>query len=338
MDNNNNDNGIRPPPRIRPPTGTRVSQQQHASEGIGKAYPKEMREMVITRYINGLPDISNEIIQLRHQHKWPSISTCQRWIRQYNTIHNVRPKRRSGNKRAQREIRGRTLRHLALYRTIRPKATIAEVQAVLHTLEPNAMIYSPSQVFRGEDSLGLSRVAGSTTTDNAYLVPINIQKRHMYWNNPYPLGMIKGIYNRAGQKLNVLLAICGDNNDPMRFSHLWTGEGTTLLIYYNFMRSIIDELERRHPGRSFCFTKDNLNVHKNPIIMDLISNAGHRVVFRAPYYAVDGAIEYVFNTLQTNLMVEYNNLHSLDDLRNTVNLIIGAILTFRPYFEHVGFN
>ena len=96
------------------------------------------------------------------------------------------------------------------------------------------MIYSPSQVFRGEDSLGLSRVAGSTTADNAYL-PINIQKRHMYWNNPYPLGMIKGIYNRAGQKLNVLLAICGDNNDPMRFSHLWTGEGTTLLIYYNFM-------------------------------------------------------------------------------------------------------
>ena len=79
-------------------------------------------------------------------------------------------------------------------------------------------------------------------------------------------------------------------------------------------------------------------MHKNPIIMDLISNAGHRVVFRAPYYAVDGAIEYVFNTLQTNLMVEYNNLHSLDDLRNTVNLIIGAILTFRPYFEHVGFN
>ena len=81
------------------------------------------------------------------------------------------------------------MRHLALYRFIRPKATIAEVQAVLHTLEPNAMIYSPSQVFRGEDSLGLSRVAGSTTADNAYL-PINIQKRHMYWNNPYPLGMI----------------------------------------------------------------------------------------------------------------------------------------------------
>ena len=189
----------------------------------------------------------------------------------------------------------------------------------------------------------------------------------MYWNNPYPLGTIgtatediididecglffessnrgfgkvkrgrrcdqKWIYNRAGQKLNLPLAICGDNNDPMRFSHKWPGEGTTLLIYYNFIRSIIDELERRHPGRLFCFTKDELNVLKNPIIMDLISNAGHRVVFRAPYYA------YVFNTVQTNLMVEYNNLYSLDDLRNTVNLIIGAIPTFRPYLDHVGFN
>ena len=48
----------------------------------------------------------------------------------------------------------------------------------------------------------------------------------------------KWIYNRAGQKLNLPLAICGGNNDPMRFSHK-SGEGTTLLIYHNLSEALL---------------------------------------------------------------------------------------------------
>ena len=100
---------------------------------------------------------------------------------------------------------------------------------------------------------------------------------------------------------------------------------------------ILDDLEARYPGRSFCFTKDNLNVHKNPAVIFEIINRGHRIVFRAPYWAVDGAIEYVFNTIHTGLLTYYNEISTMDELLNSSLLIFGYIPSFRPYFQHVGF-
>ena len=82
---------------------------------------------------------------------------------------------------------------------------------------------------------------------------------------------------------------------------------------------------------------DNLNVHRNELIVNMILEDDHKIVFRAPYYAVDGAIEYVFNTLQTTLMIHFNEIDSMDELRNRVDQVINNIVSFRPYFEHVGF-
>ena len=82
---------------------------------------------------------------------------------------------------------------------------------------------------------------------------------------------------------------------------------------------------------------DNLNVHKNPAVIMEIMNAGHRLVFRAPYWAVDGAIEYVFNTIHTGLLSYYNHVSTMEELSNCAALIFGNIPTFTPYFTHVGF-
>ena len=38
---------------------------------------------------------------------------------------------------------------------------------------------------------------------------------------------------------------------------------------------------------------------QNPLTINIIHNTGHRYVFRAPYWPVDRAVEYVFNTVQT---------------------------------------
>ena len=43
---------------------------------------------------------------------------------------------------------------------------------------------------------------------------------------------------------------------------------------------------------------DNLWSHRNQQMSAIIIGAGHRIVFCAPYYPVDGPIEYVFNTVQ----------------------------------------
>ena len=146
----------------------------------------------------------------------------------------------------------------------------------------------------------------------------------------------QGPYNR-GVKMNFLAAICGDENDPMRWHEHWIGEGTTVERFLDFIELILNDLQQRHPGRSFCFTLDNLNVHRNPAVVQEILNHGHRLVFRAPYYAVDGAIEYVFNTIHTGLLSYYNKISTMDELANVTVLIFNNIPTFRPYFTHVGF-
>ena len=69
----------------------------------------------------------------------------------------------------------------------------------------------------------------------------------------------------------------------------------------------------------------------------LIHMAGHRLVFRAPYYPIAGPIEYVFNTIQCipKLRVAY----IVDDpsLMAELQPAIASIPDFEPYFIDCGF-
>ncbi len=69
----------------------------------------------------------------------------------------------------------------------------------------------------------------------------------------------------------------------------------------------------------------------------MIHSRGHRVVYRAPYWSCDGAIEYVFNTIQTNLQVDVNGVGDVYQLVNKINTIIAHMPHFKRYFIHVGF-
>jgi hypothetical protein len=104
------------------------------------------------------------------------------------------------------------------------------------------------------------------------------------------------------------------------------------------MSDLIDFLNANYPNRRFLFTMDNLNIHRHPIILNLIEDAGHRIVFRAPYWSCDGAIKYVFNTIHTILEMSGEKMENVDALVNKINLIIGSLGSFRRYFLHVGFE
>jgi transposase len=123
----------------------------------------------------------------------------------------------------------------------------------------------------------------------------------------------------------------------MRWSEMWMDGGTTIMRFHTFIERILDDLDQRFPNRSFVFTMDNLSSHKNPLILNAILNAGHRYVFRAPYWPVDGAVEYVFNAIQTQLRIYFNRINDMADLRNRINLIVGGFQSFARFFIHVGF-
>ena len=350
----------------------RESDHAHASRG-GRAYPKEMRELAIAMMSSGgIAAVNTPVIRsLQGQKKFPSLQTCRRWLQQHVELGHVLPKRRTGNKAATREIDGEVLYQLAFYRMVRPQAQLCEVRAYLSNRFPNVDPYSDSQIYRGEQRLGLSRKAASTTSQEAYLQK-NLLKRKMYWEQQYPLGIagestadiidideacfklestdrsygkvarefrcnLKGNYKKGEPGTNLIMAISGDNQNPISFHQQFTEGGTDLHRFYCFMEDLIEFLDNNYPNRRFLFTMDNLNLHKHPIVLNLIRDAGHRVVFRAPYWSCDGSIEYVFNTIHTTLEMSCDKLEDVNALVNRINLIIGSMGSFRRYFLHVGF-
>ena len=66
----------------------------------------------------------------------------------------------------------------------------------------------------------------------------------------------------------------------------------------------------------------NLSLHHNLQMATIVFNAGHHIAFRAPYYPIDGPIEYVFNTSQGTLWINncliVNDLSLIDKLFNAV--------------------
>jgi hypothetical protein len=214
---------------------------------------------------------------------------------------------------------------------------------------------------------------GSTTSDCAYL-PLNQFKRDQYWGAAYPLGVrgestrdvidldescfklesqnrkygkltrqrrrdAQGRYKIGAGTISLLMAISGDERAGQAFSfhRTYTEGGTDQWRFYNYMLELCNWLDANRNGRSFLFTMNNLNLHKHPMIINMIQSRGHRVVYRAPYWSCDGAIEYVFNTLQTNLQVDVNGVGTVYQLVNKINTIIANMPQFKQYFIHVGF-
>jgi hypothetical protein len=63
--------------------------------------------------------------------------------------------------------------------------------------------------------------------------------------------------------------------------------------FYDFMLKLCNWLVANHPGSEFLITIDNLNIHKDPMIIHFIYSRGHRVVFQAPYLSRDGSIDVI---------------------------------------------
>jgi hypothetical protein len=242
-------------------------------------------------------------------------------------------------------------------------------------MNPDNQPYSDSQISRAEQRLGLWLKVGSTTSDQAYC-PINLLKRRNYWKEAYLLGVrgedtdyiidideakfklesqdrkrgkvarqrqcdARGRYKKGAAGINLIMGICWDATDPFEFHQQFTHGGTGLWRFYCYMRDFIEILYVNCPGNYYCFMVDNLNIHKNLIITDLIESAGHRVVYRAPYWLCNGAIEYVFNTIHTKLqMLNKDGASNVEDLHDRIDDIVFHMTatSYRPYFVHVGFQ
>jgi hypothetical protein len=343
-----------------------MDHQPHPSERRSFAYSHPLRQASIAIATQGM-DQEPAIQHLRDQGLWSSTRSHRRWSQQLIRTGTLRSKKRTGNNHAT-VLREQDLLYLAMYRAVYPKATGAEVIAFLHNT--CGRFYHPSQISKAEDRLNLSRKKGSTTARQG-LLPLNILRRSIFWNMNYPFGIadiamedqidideagifletadrswgkaVTGMRVRApgpyghSEKWTLLMAVAGREGPLDRFVRLEQRPGTDIHFFYAFIRDIIDQIGPGTPGNRRCFTMDNLTAHKHPTVLNLILASGHRFAFRAPYYPVDGPIEYVFHTIQYQLTINMHHIYTHQNLYDDIFDIINGIPTFVPYFRGVGF-
>ena len=138
-------------------------------------------------------------------------------------------------------------------------------------------------------------------------------------------------------KWTLIMAIAGDANGQ-RWVSFEQRAGTSAVDFLDFILVILTDIGPGTAQRRRCFTFDNLTAHHHQAVVYTIIAAGHRVVFRAPYYPVDGAIEYVFNSIQQQLTYRMHDILTEDDLEDAMRAIIGAMINFVNYFYNVGFT
>lgn len=358
-----------------PPFQTREDAEGDPSFRNGKPYHQQVRNRIWYMLMNeGL--CAAKIRQLRDRQRFPSHQTVLRIRRLVEQYGHCRPCQHSGGRRPA-ALRGSDMLFLAIFRLFFPTATAAEVNAFLYRVNfgnPFFRFFSPSQITRAEQNLGLTSKRGSTTARQAYY-PINVEKRWIFWNMPYPYGIAdirtedfidcdecgifmllcarrrgkayigcrvneEGPYSRS-EKWNFLMAVSGERGTHQapsrRWTKMWLEGGTTLERFSEFIIEVLDTLPHGDEGRRYCFVMDNLIVHHSPEVAALIYGQGHRIAFRAPYYAKDGPIEYVFNSLQRELNLRMHQIHTEADLLDNLGNVVYNMVDFQPYFRHCGF-
>ena len=143
-------------------------------------------------------------------------------------------------------------------------------------------------------------------------------------------------YYSHGKKWSVIMAISGDNTGN-RWLDCKLRSGTDIPMFGSFIRRIVNSIPPGNNQRRRCFIMDNLNVHRNPYIRQIVEGAGHRLIFRAPYYPMDGPIEYVFHTIEQALSIEFNYSHDNTNVRDMLRTTLMGIGSFEPYFVHCGY-
>ena len=272
-------------------------------------------------------------------------------------------------------IHGLPLFLLSIYQQTYPKATRYECTAYLYQTYGSTLaltrIYSLNDITEADNHIGLNRKKGSTTANQAF-THRNLTRRLRYWTMNFPdgiadiaredmidldeAGLSLGTANRRYRKCSILgrvqergnyghgvnhtlkMAISGSSNGIARRWIRFDTGGTDVLSFIAFSRDILRDIGQGTHGNRKCIIMDNLLVHTNANILGEILAAGHRYVFRAPYYPVDGPIEYVFNTIENSLAYRMHEIDTVGDLNTHVRAIVQQMPSFVNYFTNCGYR
>ena len=113
--------------------------------------------------------------------------------------------------------------------------------------------------------------------------------------------------------------------------------GTNIITFNDFIQYVLASTGASTPGDQKYIIMDNLNKHHNALVLGEIRAAGHRYCFQAPYWPVNGPIEYIFNTIENALSYKMYEVKTVAELQTNVDIIIRNIPSFENCFTNVDY-
>ena len=348
-----------PPVRNHPgikPLQEPEPEKPHPSRG-GNSYSQDLRAAALAGHLDiGIFGVT------------PHEKTVGNWRRRLEDEGHFRPYERRGNRRPTGLVGSDKFLLLHL-RIAFPRLTAAEIAALIfnNSIRDVPVVYTPSEITKAENSLGLCRKRASTSAWQAHL-PENIMRRHMFLTMGYPYGRVgiptqsfididecgimlegcnrhygkmyfgvrvveKGHYGR-GVKWTVTLGVAATGE---RWCRVDRKAGTTTEEFINFTQHILANIDDALlPGGPRTLMMDNLSAHLSPLIPQLIGQAQHQHLYRPKYSPADAPIEYVFNTLQAELRIRAYEL-SAENIVEQINDIVANMNGLANYFVFCGY-
>ena len=324
----------------------------HPSNGGSTGYSYSMRQQALAQAAN--PAVPAAAIV-------PCARTLRRW-RQRLGAHV-----QTGNAEATLFMNG-DLALIILFRLVYPKVSADEIIAFVATNGLSHRFYSRAQITIAEQMAGFSRKRASTVATQA-LFQRNLVRRQLFYNSPYPLGIVGtprhlfidvdeggfditrcnsrigkahggdrayavGHYTRQANWNLILACDCSD-----RIWYRFSQDNTDEHVYADFLGSIIASLPPQGAAGFVqrTFLHDNLRAHLTGTVTNRIVLGGHRVIARPPYRPTDGPIEYVINQVQTALRKRAHTIFTHNDMMTAMGNIVLNISGVDATFVHCGY-
>jgi hypothetical protein len=139
-------------------------------------------------YQLGLLLDTEELNSLHAVYAYPLLSLCAQYLKKHNKLGHCCAMLKTGNKEAERMVRGQLVAHIALLCVVNPSASIDEAREFLYNVDPMLGVpFCPAAVVEADHLLGLRRKLSYTTCKRPFL-PLNKHRRFVFWNQIYPLG------------------------------------------------------------------------------------------------------------------------------------------------------
>ncbi len=122
------------------------------------------------------------------------------------------------------------------------------------------------------------------------------------------------IKQKINKNISLLLAITNKNILHFEINN----ENTTSLIFFNFIKEIINKLNE--PNYIFIF--DNINFHHSKVMLQFIKSSGHNYMFVPPYSPNNNPVENLFSVIKNKYAkIKYTNNESIIKYTNNESII-----------------